>query len=697
MNRMRRRGSFKGPSARVADAGSESSKKKKPNVMEIDGALWALDEHGNPLKRLRKKNKDAGSVEKGGSVGKKKKNITEIDGQPWLLDEHGTPIKKLRKKAKDGDNSSDERESRRRAQSRGRSVGRRRGDDSDDGGSSRGSNRRNGRVRGREEITRRGRSKSRGASARHHSDSESSSSDRRGKVTEGSLEQLMDSSSQRRKKKKKVVEIDGQLWACDENGNPVKKVRRKGGDSDWDQRGRSQSRGPARDARSRSRPAAPDTHGAIRRNESFTDEKGRRHVFDEHGIESVFDKNGKKLRKKGQPKSPQPEAAPVSRSPTSEEAAPKKDLFNRSSREIEFGIFDHLWDDTSVPGSQRFSLGESNRFSMDSQKASSKSVLSPTMPTRSSLDSIKENGGDPAAISQQMSEIDKQNRKLQMELEKAKQEMKTMADQARKEKAKNIKAMSDMMQLKAEYHDANSELLQLRNKVNDLSAQIEEKETALEKAKEENTRNPTREGEQAISELEAEKDNLESKLQLEKATAQQEIKKKEEQLAHMNRELSVLRNELEMLITGKKGNMEVDPIMVRLLKEKKEFEEKYNQEREVNTIKISSLQEMIETLETMNQDLNKQMLMTKKGNRNTGLSSSSHGPPSAPKNRTHDFERRPPEPSKSFDGGVFGMAPGAIQAGRTWFNRRGSILGGGGGEGGRRGSILGGGMGMGES
>lgn len=676
---MRRRGSLKGPSAKIADSGSDrsSKKKKKQNVIEIDGALWALDEYGNPLKRLRKKTKDGAANEGGSSSGgKKKKNVTEIDGQPWLLDEYGNPVKKLRKKVKDGDNSSDEKDSKRRAPSRTRSgSSKRRGYDSD-GGSSRGSNRRNGRVRGREEITRRERSKSRGRNnnARQHSDSEDSSSEKRGKKpSEGSLEHLMDSSSQRRKKKKQIVEIDGQLWACDANGNPVKKVRRKGGEeSDGEQRGRSQSRGPARDnARSKSRPAAPASRG-VRRNDSFTDDKGRRHVFDEHGSESVFDKSGKKLRKKGQPK-PQPPAK--SFSPIQSPPEKKKDLLNRSSREVEFGIFDHLWDDTSVGGSTRKSLGESNRFSLgDSERASRMSILSPKMPTRSSIDSIKENGGDPTGISQQIAQVDKQNQKLLLELEKAKKETKTMADQARKEKAKNIKTMSDMMQLKAEYHDANSELLQLRNKVNDLSSEIQEKERELTTAKEENAVNPTMEGEEGIAELEAEKDNLQSKLQLEKATAQQEIKKKEEQLAHMNRELGVLRNELEMLITGKKGNMAVDPIMVRLLREKKEFEERYNQEKEVNSIKISSLQEMIDTLETMNQELNKQMLLTKKGNQNTGLqntgllNSSVHG-------RNNDFHRKPPAPTRSFDGGLFNVSPGALSA-RTWFGRRGSVVGG---------------------
>jgi hypothetical protein len=657
MNRMGRRASLilkGGPSAKITDSGSDKSskKKKKQNVMQINGALWALDEHGNPLKRLRKKTKGPTNDDQGKpNNAKKKKNIVEIDGQPWLMDESGNPVKKLRKKVTDGDNSSDEKESKRKAPTRSKSTplrsksrDKRPGNDSD--GGSRGGNRRNGRVRGREEITRRGRSKSRSRTAKN-SDSESSSTERRRAKQHGneeSLEQLMESSSQKRKKKKtKVVEIDGRLWACDENGNPVKKVKKKGGDSDGEQRGRSQSQGPAR----------------IRRNESFTDEKGRRHVFDENSIETVFDRSGKKLRKKGQPK---PEVAkPIEE----KESVQKKAPLNRSSREVEFGIFDHLWDDTSIGGSNRFSIG-------DSERAIRTSDMYPVMPTRGS-----EHGSDPTRISGQIGEADPHDRNLQLELEKAKQEMRSMAEQARKEKSKNIKAMTDMMQLKAEYHDANSELLQLRSKVNDLSSEIVEKEVELVSAKEEAVKNPSTEANEGIAELEAEKDNLASKLQLEKATAQNEIRKKEEQLLYMNKELGVLRYELEMLITGKKGNLQVDPIMVRLLREKKEFELKYNQEKEVNSIKISSLQEMIDSLESMNQDLNKQMLMSENGNQNTGLLStaSTHIPP---RKRTPDFERKPPAPSKSFDGGVFSVSPAALNA-RTWFGRRGSILGGGGG------------------
>ena len=72
------------------------------------------------------------------------------------------------------------------------------------------------------------------------------------------------------------------------------------------------------------------------------------------------------------------------------------------------------------------------------------------------------------------------------------------------------KQMTEMMQLKADYHDANSELMQLRNKVTDLTMSIEEKERELEKAKEEV---PSGSSGEQITELEAEKDKMESKKQ----------------------------------------------------------------------------------------------------------------------------------------------------------------------------------------
>ncbi|CAJ1941988.1 unnamed protein product [Cylindrotheca closterium] len=645
---LRRTASFK-QGARVGDAGSSQSRRKKQNVMEIDGVLWALDEHGNPLKRLRKKGKDGdgdANQSSGASVSTKriKKNIIEIDGHPWLCDDAGKPIKKLRKKAKEGDPPPDER---RNPPLRSKSARGRNGGYESDGTSSRGSNRSN-RRRARDEMSSRGRSQSRARPQQQHHGSDS---DER-----GSLEKMMNSGdSSSTKKKKKVIEIDGHLWACDENGNPVKKVRRKGepkpthsghSDSGSLQRERGRSRGPA---------AARDTNNARSKSRqpgsSYTDEKGRKHVFDEFGNETVFGRDGKKLRKKGEPKvgglmdhimtSSGMAGPPPGQKPPHRTGEEKKD----TGRDLEFGIFDNLWDD--LEGNNKGSSINDLRKSLN---------LSPAKPTlrRSSTDVDL---GDP-------DEVDKRNKLLVEELRKAKEEMRELEEQAKKEKAKNLKAQTDMMTLKAEFTEASTELENLRYKVYDLTSEIQKKERDLEAAKASVAANPTPEGAEGIAILEAEKDNLESKLEMERATAQQEIKKKEEQLANMNREMAILRNEVEMLITGKKGN-EVDPSLKRLMEEKQEVEKKFSAEKEQNESKIKSLQEMIEALEMVNTELNKQMLINRKGNQNSGLGG---GAATASRNNIHNrdrrgsnFDRKAPEPTKSFgEGGGFTLSPGAL-------------------------------------
>ena len=116
-------------SSKVDDEGGDDigdHRKKKKNVIEIDGAMWAVDEHGNPIKRLRKKQRDSNNEDRemgtsSNHIKKKKKNIVEIDGQLWMLDDNGNPLKKVRKKTKDEDNNNsfDERD-RRRGRSRSR-------------------------------------------------------------------------------------------------------------------------------------------------------------------------------------------------------------------------------------------------------------------------------------------------------------------------------------------------------------------------------------------------------------------------------------------------------------------------------------------------------------------------------------------------------------------------------------------------
>jgi len=621
-----RRGASRG---RVGDTASTGSRKKKQNVMEIDGVLWALDEHGNPLKRLRKKNRESGGGgeahhSSGGSTGAKriKKNIIEIDGSPWLCDDNGKPIKKLRKKVKEGE------EPPARSKSRSRNGGG--GGYDSDGASSRGSNpnRRNGERR-------RGRSRSRHG---RRSDSDSSTSDRRrGKSQGNSLEKLISSgeSSSTGRRRKKVIEINGQLWACDEQGNPVKKVRRKGDPKPSDDSSVARQRGRSVGARDRDVHQGNNQWWSTSRSEqpssSFTDAKGRKHVFDEFGNETVYDRNGKKLRKKGEPKPGNlldHVMQSTGRGSLNDQKLPKP---AEEKRELEFD-FNNLWGDAegTIPKA---------KSNVDVRKSLRLS------PPRSSIVKSHTGGdlGDP-------DELDRRNKMLMEELRRAKEKIVEWEEQAEKEKSKNLKAQSEMMDLKGKFSKASSELEDLRCKVYDLTSEIQHKEKQLAEGA------PKADvGTEGIAELEAEKDNLASKLELERASAQQEIKKKEEELAKMNREMGILRNEVEMLITGRKGN-EVDPTLKRLQDEKDEVEQKYTAEKEQNEAKIKSLEEMIEALETVVTELNKQSMNNASGGNSAyNARNNIH---TRTNRRDSKFERKAPEASKSFEGSW--ASPGAL-------------------------------------
>jgi len=100
-------------------------KKKKPNVKEIDGVLWLLDENGNKVKKVKKKNKSNDPNHSNHSDERKKRpTVKEIDGVLYQIDEHGNPIKKMRRKGDKRDSPLVEK--RRRAASQGPVAGVRR-------------------------------------------------------------------------------------------------------------------------------------------------------------------------------------------------------------------------------------------------------------------------------------------------------------------------------------------------------------------------------------------------------------------------------------------------------------------------------------------------------------------------------------------------------------------------------------------
>jgi hypothetical protein len=193
-----------------------------------------------------------------------------------------------------------------------------------------------------------------------------------------------------------------------------------------------------------------------------------------------------------------------------------------------------------------------------------------------------------------------------------------------------------MMQIKADFTEASSEVQNLRSKTLDLQQTIEAKENELAivlggappsprhgrhasivgsprrqsrfvKVGDERTNMDEKEV-QEIEGLVSENSALQRKLEFEKQIAQTELKKKEDKMLFLGKELSKLRDELEMLIKGEtKGSGKLNPTMVRLLEEKKEIESKYNQEQEITAIRVEGMQEMIEGLTKINCDLKKQL------------------------------------------------------------------------------------------
>jgi hypothetical protein len=187
-----------------------------------------------------------------------------------------------------------------------------------------------------------------------------------------------------------------------------------------------------------------------------------------------------------------------------------------------------------------------------------------------------------------------------------------------KEKAKNVKSTTEMLQLKADFQQAADEKHKMDLQIKNLEARLREKEDLMEKLEKSPRYARTNGGNGAdtgiggdgdhlvtqISDLMAENDALLDKLEFEKTASSHEIKKKEEQILFLNEELKKLREENDMLF---RGECEKDPLMGKLFQQKKELEEKLQQEQEIMTIRIQGMQEMIESLQQTNSDLKKDL------------------------------------------------------------------------------------------
>eukprot|EP00533_Pseudo-nitzschia_delicatissima_P000917 CAMPEP_0116090014 /NCGR_PEP_ID=MMETSP0327-20121206/6730_1 /TAXON_ID=44447 /ORGANISM="Pseudo-nitzschia delicatissima, Strain B596" /LENGTH=562 /DNA_ID=CAMNT_0003581239 /DNA_START=235 /DNA_END=1923 /DNA_ORIENTATION=- len=486
---------------------------------------------------------------------KKKKNVKEIDGVLWLLDDNGNRIKKVKKKAKPGSEN---------------------------------------------DLSR---------NPSNHS-----------------------GSNEGKKKRPNVKEIDGCLYQVDEDGTPIKKVRRKGSPRENamnDKRRRASSTGPVPGRR---RPREQIEPGSQRLRSSslgrtrhkpgeYIDAKGRRVVIDDEGNKTVYDKKGRKLRPKRKPQGmlesmhgSMPAKVSLHSSSSRPETYDRRQDLLKSSI-YESGRFDALWSDSpkkSFKGSLGALQEDSQRsFNHNDLKDSTKDL----MMNGGSISNL--NGASSsqiAELSQQVTNYGHENRSLKTQLMALDDKVRTLTQQNQKEKSKNVKATTEMLQLKADYQQASDEKRNLELQIKNLEARYREKEEELEKL--ESTPANRRISMPAassgksdhlvtqINDLMAENDALLTKLDLAKASSGHDVKKKEEQILFLNQELMKLREENDMLF---RGEAEKDPLMARLFKQKKDIEEKLNQEREKSAIRMDSMQETVDSLEASNATLKKEL------------------------------------------------------------------------------------------
>jgi hypothetical protein len=397
-----------------------------------------------------------------------------------------------------------------------------------------------------------------------------------------------------KKKKKNVAEIDGVLWALDDDGNPTKRLRKKkkpGEEDEGDeapapkktrprrfksetalddsssrkQRGRgiiagqkisrrakSLGRDQAEQEQERPRRRAQSAPGKAR---TYTDPKGRKVVIDEGGKKTVFDKNGKKLRKKGE-KDKEEVAAPPS-PPPREELKPAADDDDATADDFlsglnddakrESNMFDSLWDDEMTKA-----YGTPN---------------GPEVTVEDAVASVRRETEANTSLSSKISEVGKENKELQIELSVAEEAIQNLTEQNKKEKSKNLKAMTQVMQLKADFTESISELQALRSKSKDMKQTLDQKDRDIESLGGAGSYGEEKKNDgscEACATMKEENTILQETIGAEKATFEKDSKQKDDRINFLTIELDTIMQELEAMINGDKGGPS-NPTMVGLL------------------------------------------------------------------------------------------------------------------------------------
>jgi chromosome segregation ATPase len=296
----------------------------------------------------------------------------------------------------------------------------------------------------------------------------------------------------------------------------------------------------------------------------------------------------------------------------------------KSSVRVE-GNFDDVWSDKNALGRCLDPPSPNEPDQNNPAHPVSNGVTTNLHINKNVINETNPNGGGGSELDDKVAAYGKENWDLKMQLMAAQDEVRTLTQQNQKEKAKNVKATTEMLQLKADYQQASDEKHKLELQIKNLDARLREKEELLEKLESAPRPSGDRGGNglktsirrgiangngggdhlvTQISDLMAENDALLDKLEFEKTASSHEIKKKEEQVLFLSEELKKLREENDMLL---QGECEKDPLMGKLLQQKKVLEDQLQQEKEVMGIRIQGMKEMIESLQKANADLKKEL------------------------------------------------------------------------------------------
>ncbi|KAL3934406.1 MAG: hypothetical protein SGARI_003396 [Bacillariaceae sp.] len=337
----------------------------------------------------------------------------------------------------------------------------------------------------------------------------------------------------------------------DDSGVPIKKVRRKGAGH------RAQSQVPVRKQLSSERLLRAQSVGAPLRRKpgEYVDSKGRRIVIEEDGTKTVFDKNGKRLRPKkklsdGLPKSPK-----------------RKKSQSPSQRRLRNG-----------------NIQATVQLSPDVNKHE---------------------------VGERISEIDRENLELKMNLMQAKDQADDLATKAQKEKAKNVKAMAETEQLRSKHGQTVEDNRTLGLKVKNLEARLSEMDQKIDAVKsmplaEESvhTEYTADHLKSQLTKLKEQNLSLLNKLDAQKSRSITDSRVKGDQIGMLNEKLMKIREENDLLFSGE---MDPDTVRAKLLRDKKSLEQRIANAKKETNEKLKEMQTTMDQLTKANADLKKKV------------------------------------------------------------------------------------------